>query len=154
MFGYFGGYLLTPIYLETAMGLSLWATSLIMTCRPLSLSLASPVWVRLPREVFRRGPVAGGLLSVIAMCVFALGSWEHSLAAFIAGNILGGLGLGVAQPGLTVRVISSVNAEDYGAAAGLQAMFTQIALVLGLTVLGGVAAGRPTSGHAPYYVVA
>ena len=53
-----------------------------------------------------------------------------------------------------MRVISSVNAEDYGAAAGLQAMFTQIALVLGLTVLGGVAAGRPTSGHAPYDVVA
>ena len=65
-----------------------------------------------------------------------------------------GLGLGVAQPGLTVRLISSVSAEDYGSAAGLQAMFTQIAAVLGISVLGGMAAGRETSGHAPYYVLA
>jgi MFS family permease len=153
-FGYFGGYLLTPIYLETALGLTLSVTSLVMTFRPVSVSLASPVWVRLPRSWSRRGPVIGGLLSVLAMCVFAFGAWEHSLGAFIAGNVLGGLGLGVAQPGLTVRLISSVSAEDYGSAAGLQAMFNGIALVLGLSVLGGVAAGRGTSGHAPYYVLA
>jgi MFS family permease len=53
-----------------------------------------------------------------------------------------------------VRLINSVNAEDYGSAAGLQAMFTQIGSVLGLSVLGGMAAGRGTSGHAPYYVLA
>jgi len=53
-----------------------------------------------------------------------------------------------------VRLINSVSAEDYGSAAGLQAMFTQIGSVLGLSVLGGMAAGRGTSGHAPYYVLA
>jgi MFS family permease len=90
----------------------------------------------------------------MAMSVFALGAWEHWLGAFIAGNVLGGLGLGIAQPGLTTRLISSVGAEEYGAVAGLQAMFTQIAAVLGISVLGGIAAGRETSGHASYYVLA
>jgi formate-dependent nitrite reductase membrane component NrfD len=33
-------------------------------------------------------------------------------------------------------------------------MFTQIAAVLGISVLGGIAAGRQTSGHASYYVLA
>lgn len=154
IFGYFGGYLLTPIYLETALGLTLAVTSLVMIFRPISVSLSSPIWVRLPQNWSRHGPLAGGLLSVMAMCVFALGAWEHWLGAFIAGNVLGGLGLGVAQPGLTVRLISSVSAEDYGSAAGLQAMFTQIAAVLGISVLGGMAAGRGISGHAPYYVLA
>jgi predicted MFS family arabinose efflux permease len=154
MFGYFGGYLLAPIYLETGLGFSLWATSLIMIGRPVAVSLSSPAWVRLPGKWPRRGPVAGGLFGFSAMCLFALGAWEHSLAALIAGLILGGLGNGVAQPGLTVRVMNSVGAEDYGSAAGLQVMFSQIAAVLGLSVLGGVAAGRRTSGHAPYYVLA
>ena len=72
----------------------------------------------------------------------------------MAALVLGGLGLGVSQPGLTVMLINSVTPEDYGSAAGLQVMFTQIASVLGLSVLGGVAAGRGTAGHAPYYVVA
>ena len=118
------------------------------------MSLASPLWVRLPGTWPRRGPVIAGLLSVMAMCVFALGAAEHLVGAFIAGNVLGGLGLGVAQPELTARLISSVRGDDYGSAAGLQAMFTQIASVLGIAVLGGMAAGRGTSGHAPYYVLA
>jgi MFS family permease len=88
------------------------------------------------------------------MCAFALGAWEHSLGWLVAGLVLGGLGLGVSQPGLTVMLINSVDAEDYGSAAGLQVMFTQIASVLGLSVMGGIAAGRGTSGHAPHYVVA
>ena len=154
VFGYFGGYILTPIYLETALGITLSVTSLIMIFRPISTSLASPAWVRLSQKWSRRGPVVAGLLSVTAMSVFALGAWEHWLGAFIAGNVLGGLGLGIAQPGLTTRLISSVGAEEYGAVAGLQAMFTQIAAVLGISVLGGIAAGRETSGHASYYVLA
>ena len=154
IFGFFGGYLLTPIYLETALGITLSVTSLIMIFRPLSVTLASPLWVRLPGNWPRRGPVVAGLLSVMAMCVFALGAAEHLLGAFIAGNVLSGLALGVAQPELTARLISSVSVEDYGSAAGLQAMFTQIAAVLGIAVLGGMAAGRDTSGHAPYYVLA
>jgi MFS family permease len=154
IFGYFGGYLLTPIYLETGLGMSLTVTSLILIFRPVSNSLASPLWVRLPRSWTRRGPLAGSLLSVLAMGAFALGAWEHSLGALVAGLVLGGLGLGVSQPGLTVMLINSVDPEDYGSAAGLQVMFIQIASVLGLSVMGGVAAGRGTSGHAPRYVVA
>jgi MFS family permease len=154
IFGYFGGYLLTPIYLETGLGTSLATTSLIMILRPVSNSVASPLWVRLPRSWSRHGPLVGSLLSVLAMCVFALGAWEHSLGALMAGLVLGGLGLGVSQPWLTVMLINSVSAEDYGSAAGLQVMFTQIASVLGLCVMGGLAAGRSASGHAPSYVLA
>ncbi len=154
IFGYFGGYLLTPIYLETGLGTSLALTSLIMTLRPVSNSIASPLWVRLPRHLARHGPVVGASFAVLAMCSFALGAWEHSIIGLIGGLILGGLALGVANPGLTVRLINTVSPEEYGSAAGLQVMFTQISSVLGLSVLGGVAAGKGTAGHAPYYVVA
>ena len=154
MFGYFGGFVLTPVYLETALGVTLSVTSLIMIGRPLSMSLSSPLWVRLPGSWPRRGPILGGLLSVISMCVFAFGAWNHLLVAFIVGNVLGGLSLGVANPGLTATLISSVTPEDYGSAAGVQVMFTQIASVLGLSVLAGVATRGSTSGHAPSYTLA
>jgi predicted MFS family arabinose efflux permease len=154
MFGYFGGFVLTPIYLETALGVTLSVTSLIMIGRPFSMSLSSPIWVRLPGSWARRGPILGALLSVISMCVFAFGAWNHLLVAFIVGNVLGGLALGVANPGLTARLISSVNPEDYGSAAGVQSMFTQIASVLGLSVLAGVASRGGTSVHAHSFALA
>src|SRR5262249_18333383 len=116
--------------------------------------LSSPIWVRLPGSWPGRGPIFGGLLSVISMCVFAFGAWNHLLAAFIVGNVLGGLALGVANPGLTAKLISSVAPEDYGSAAGVQVLFTQIASVLGLSVLAGVATRGGTGGHAPSYTLA
>ena len=99
IFGFFGGYLLTPIYLETALGITLSVTSLIMVFRPLFVSLASPVWVRLPGNWPRRGPVVGGLLSLMSMCVFALGASVHLVGAFIAGLVLNLLGVDVNSGG-------------------------------------------------------
>jgi MFS family permease len=154
MFGYFGSFVLTPIYLETALGVTLSLTSLIMTGRPFSMSVSSPFWVRLPGNWPRRGPIFGGLFVVLSMCVFAFGAWNHLLVAFIVGNILSGLAVGVANPGLTARLISSVAPEDYGSAAGVQVMFTQIASVLGLSVLVGVATRGGTSVHGPSYALA
>ena len=154
MFGYFGGFVLTPVYLETALGVTVSVTSLIMIGRPLAMSVSSPLWVRLPGSWPRSGPIFGGVLSVISMCVFAFGAWNHLLVAFIVGNVLGGLALGVANPGLTARLISSVAPEDYGSAAGVQVMFTQIASVLGLSVLAGVANRGKAGGHAPSYTEA
>jgi MFS family permease len=153
-FGYMGGFVLAPIYVESALGLSLWATSLVMMSRPIANSLMSPVWVRFPATWGRRGPLIGGLLSVGAMGTFAVGAAGHSVAAFVIGNVLGGLGLGVSQPALTAMMINSVGTESQGAAGGQQAMATQIGSVLGISVLGGIAAGHRVTGSAPAYVVA
>jgi MFS family permease len=153
-FGYMGGFVLTPIYVESALALSLWATSLAMISRPIAMSLVAPVWVRLPLAWGRRGPLVGSLLAVAAMAAFAAGAAGHSLAAFIIGNILGGLGLGIAQPALTAMMINSVGVDSQGAAGGQQAMATQIGAVLGISVLTGIAAGHRVTGTAPAYVVA
>jgi MFS family permease len=153
-FGYMGGFVLTPIYVESALALSLWATSLAMISRPIAMSLIAPVWVRLPAAWGRRGPLVGSLLAVGAMGAFAAGAAEHSLAAFIVGNVLGGLGLGISQPALTAMMINSVGTDSQGAAGGQQAMATQIGAVLGISVLTGIAAGHRVTGTAPAYVLA
>ena len=152
MFGYFGGFVLTPVYLETAARRDR-VGDLADHDRPApGHEPVLPHLGRLPGRWPRRGPIFGGVLSVISMCVFAFGAWNHLLVAFIVGNVLGGLALGVANPGLTARLISSVAPEDYGSAAGVQVMFTQIASVLGLSVLAGVATRGGQAVSAPYTV--
>jgi MFS family permease len=154
VFGYMGGFVISPIYVESALALSLSATSLVMMSRPIANSLLSPIWVRLPARVSRHGPLVGSLLSVAAMGTFAAGAAEHSVPAFIVGNVLGGLALGVAQPALTATMINSVSTENQGAAGGQQVMATQIGSVLGISVLGGIAAGHRVTGTAPAWVLA
>lgn len=153
-FGYMGGFVITPIYVESALGLSLTATSLVMMSRPIANSLLSPVWVRLPARVSRHGPLVGGLCSVAAMGAFAVGAADHSVLVFVVGNVLGGLGVGVAQPALTATMINSVRTENQGAAGGQQVMAIQIGSVLGISVLGGIATGHPVTGSAPAWVLA
>jgi MFS family permease len=153
-FGYMGGFVISPIYVESGLALSLAATSLVMMSRPIANSLLSPIWVRLPARWGRRGPVAGSLLSVAAMGTFAAGAAEHSVLAFILGNVLSGLGAGIAQPALTATMINSVRTEEQGAAGGQQVMAMQIGSVLGISVLGGIAAGHRVTGSAPAWVLA
>jgi MFS family permease len=153
-FGYMGGFVISPIYVESGLALSLAATSLVMMSRPIANSLLSPVWVRLPARWNRHGPVLGSLLSVAAMGTFAAGAAAHLVLAFIIGNVLSGLGAGIAQPALTATMINSVSAEDQGAAGGQQFMATQIGAVLGISVLGGIAAGHRVTGNAPAWVLA
>jgi MFS family permease len=153
-FGYMGGFVISPIYVESGLALSLAATSLVMMSRPIANSLLSPVWVRLPARIGRHGPVVGSALSVVAMGTFALGAAEHLVLAFILGNVLSGLGAGIAQPALTATMINSVPVEDQGAAGGQQVMATQIGAVLGISVLGGIAAGHRVTGSAPAWVLA
>jgi MFS family permease len=153
-FGYMGGFVISPIYVESALGLSLAATSLVMMSRPIANSLLSPVWVRLPARYGRHGPLVGSLLSVAAMGTFVFGAAEHSVAAFVVGNVLGGLALGIAQPALTATMINSVSTENQGAAGGQQVMATQIGAVLGISVLGGISAGHRVTGSAPAWVLA
>jgi MFS family permease len=153
-FGYMGGFVITPIYVESALGLSLAATSLVMMSRPIANSLLSPIWVRLPARWGCHGPLVGSLCSVAAMGAFAVGAADHSVLAFIVGNVLGGLGAGIAQPALTVTMINSVSTENQGAAGGQQVMATQIGSVLGISVLGGIATGHPVTGTAPAWILA
>ena len=153
-FGYMGGFVLTPIFLGSAFPLSLFAISMVMMCRPISLSIMSPIWVRMPPAWARRGPLIGGVLSVGAMAAFALGAASHTIMPFVLGNLLNGLGLGMAQPDLTAKMINAVDEDDQGSAGGQQAMATQIGAVLGISVLSGVAAGHPAHGGAPAYVLA
>lgn len=153
-FGYMGGFVVTPIYVESGLGLSLAATSLIMMSRPLANSLLSLLWVRLPARWSRHGALAGSLCAVVSMAVFAVGAAEHSVLGFIMGNIVGGAGVGIAQPMLTAIMINSVSAEDQGAAGGQQVMATQIGSVLGISVLSGIATGHPVTGVAPAWILA
>jgi len=153
-FGYMGGFVISPIYVESALGLSLAATSLVMMSRPIANSLLSPIWVRLPARYGRHGPLVGSLLSVAAMGAFVFGAADHSVAAFVLGNVLGGLALGIAQPALTATMINSVSTENQGAAGGQQVMATQIGAVLGISVLGGISAGHRVTGSAPAWVLA
>ena len=153
-FGYMGGFVISPIYVESALGLSLSATSLIMMTRPAANSLLSLLWVRLPDRWGRHGALAGSLCSVMSMAIFAVGAAEHSVLAFILGNIMGGAGVGIAQPMLTATMINTVRPEDQGAAGGQQAMATQIGSVLGISVLSGIATGHPVTGIAPAWILA
>jgi MFS family permease len=147
-FAYMGGYILTPLLLETQFGMSVSRASLVLLARPIAFCIGAPVTSRISRLTPRRAAIGGTGLMAIALPVFALSAGLLSLSLLIAGNVLAGFGNGMSQPGLTTSVVNAVSPDRHATASGIMQMMGQVGAVAGITVAGSIVAAG--TGRAPF----
>jgi len=134
----------TSLWLQSARGLSPVMAGLTGSA-PLSLVafVVAGVGGRFLHRFPARLPIGGGLLLVgtgalLQTAVSAGSSWP----ALLAGELVTGLGVGMALPIMASTVLSAVPHERAGMAGGALNAFRQIGFALGIAVLGTVFASR------------
>jgi MFS family permease len=146
-FAYMGGYILTPLLLETQFGMSVSRASLILLARPIAFCIGAPVTSRMSMLTPRRAAIGGTALMAIALPVFALGAGLLSLSLVMAGNVLAGFGNGMSQPALTTAVVNAVSADRHATASGFMQMMGQVGAVAGIAVAGAIVAAGAGTGR-------
>jgi MFS family permease len=152
---YMGGYILTPLLLETQFHMSVSRASLFLLARPIAFCIGAPVTSRIRVLTPRRAAVGGTALMALALPVFALGAGASWLSLVVAGNVLAGFGNGMSQPAITTSVVNAVSADRHATASGILQMMGQVGAVAGITVAGAiVAAGSGPSRFTTAFLVA
>ena len=153
-FAYMGGFIVTPLLVQSSFSFSVAQTSLAMTARPLTFSLSAPICGYIAVRIGeRRTSILGCACVVASMGLFALAAGAGILALVFVALAISGLGLGASQPSLTTVVANTVEPEHLGVANGAQQMIAQIGVVSGiqaLSVVQGAVGG--TSGFVAAYL--
>lgn len=147
-----GTFLMTPLFLQSVMGLSVGITALIVVPRATSAMLAAPLAGRLGvRFGERKLVIAACLLLGGTMILLALGAHERNIPIIITAIALSGGCMSGALAGLASAAGHSVNQHDYGVAVSLQQTSGQIGQVVGLGLFAAIAANSTTAG--PFLLV-
>jgi MFS family permease len=146
-FAYMGGYILTPLLLETQFGMSVSRASLFLLARPIAFCIGAPVTSRISVLTPRRAAIGGTILMAAALPVFALSAGMLWLSMVVAGNILAGFGNGMSQPAITTSVVNAVTPDRHATASGILQMMGQVGAVAGITVAGAIVASGSGAGH-------
>ncbi|WP_033214513.1 MFS transporter [Kitasatospora phosalacinea] len=148
-FGMAGSLFLLTQYLQLVLGYRPLEAGLRMS--PLALVIVllnlSGVGARLlPRIGFAGAVAIGmGLLAGGLALVAALGS-GHGYPGLLAGLLLMGCGIAVANPAMAAAVMGAIPPERAGAGAGVQGTVTEFGGGLGVAVLGAVLGSRFAAG--------
>ena len=147
-FAYMGGFIVTPLLVQSRFGFTVAATSWAMACRPLTFSISAPGSGYLASRVGeRRAGLSGTSLLVLSMVIFAIASATDTVGLVFAGLALSGLAMGASMPSLVTIVANTVDVGDLGVANAAQQMVGQIGTVAGIqllsTIQGGSVDGLP-----------
>jgi MFS family permease len=145
-FAYMGGFIISPLIMLGVFGLGQAATSMWTAARPISFSASSPVGGHLGSVYGERSMViAGSVLIFMAMSAFAAGAASESIGLILAGLVLAGLGMGLAQPSLSTLVASAVTEQDHGVAVSTMSTTSGIGAVAGISILTALCADAETA---------
>lgn len=141
-FAYMGGFIVTPLLVQSRFGFTVAATSWAMACRPLTFSLSAPGSGYLAAKLGeRRAGVTGTALLVASMIVFVLAVVTDTVGLVFAGLALSGLAMGASMPSLITVVANTVAVTDLGVANAAQQMVGQIGTVAGIQLLSTINGG-------------
>lgn len=144
--GWLGNFIVTPLFLQSVIGLSLTYTSLMTLPRTSSIVFASPFAGRLGvRYGERRLLVVACLALSLSMVLLSATALAESLPALIVVLSLSGLAFGAAAPALVSSVSDAVAEEDFGLAVSLQQTASQIGAVIGISLFSAIAADATTA---------
>jgi MFS family permease len=147
-----GTLLLSPLYLQSVLGLSVGVTALIVAPRAGTGMLVAPLAGRLGVRFGERKLVIGCSVVIAAtMGLLAVGAELRSIAIIATAIAISGTCMASAQAGLIAAAGHSVDAGDFGVAVSLQQTSNQIGSVLGLGLFAAIAADATTSG--PFILV-
>ncbi len=139
---YMGGFVLSPLLTRFVLHYTLSATALVMTLRPLTFSLSSPIGARLAMRVGERtNSVVGTLMMTVAMVSFAFSALHASIVWMVIGLVTQGVGNGIARPSLTAVLTNAVDEADVGIASASNRMLHQIGASFGIAVLTAIYGG-------------
>jgi EmrB/QacA subfamily drug resistance transporter len=93
--------------------------------------------------------IAGALIAAIGIALFVrLGAGASYVAAVLPATILLGIGIALAVPPLVTTVMAATDADDVGAASGINNAITRVGNMVGIAVL-GVAVSTANGGALP-----
>jgi MFS family permease len=128
-------FLVTPLLLQSVMGMSAATTSLVTLARTLSISVSAPAAGRAGmRYGVRIVSIAGCAVMMGAAGMLALGARWEALAVVVIAMVLSGVAFGHVQPSLLTMAGNSVGDTDYGLATSLQQTCGQLGSVSGLSL--------------------
>jgi MFS family permease len=154
--GWMGNFIVTPLLLQSVIGLSVVYTSLATLPRTGAIVLASPLAGRLGiRHGERTLLVASSLAMVVTMVMLAGAALAHDLLFVLVVLALSGLAYGAAAPALVSSMSDAVDESDFGLAVSLQQTSRQIGGVVGMSFFSAIAADSSTPGpFALVYLIA
>jgi predicted MFS family arabinose efflux permease len=142
-FAYMGGFVITPIFLQSVFGYPETRVGGLMIARPLAFAIAGPlagyVAVRVGERTSAMVGSAFVLASMVALSSVAPGSSDLVIVGSLA---LSGIGLGCSSPSLSASIANAVDERDLGVAGAFQQMMTQLGVVVGIQVMQTVSVVR------------
>ena len=144
-----------PLLAVSAMGVSDSVAAWLLLPGVLATTIASPVIGTVVHKLGSRLIVVSGLLCLL-IGLLMYGMLDMTVAVFIVGGIIAGLGFAAALGApLRMVLLNEAPPEDRTAAQGLLNIFLAIGQLLGAAVVGGVAASRGggTVGYQTAFVV-
>ncbi len=146
-FAYMGGFIVTPLLVQSRFGFTVAATSWAMALRPLTFSVSAPASGYLAARVGeRRAGVTGMVLLVGSMVMFVAATTGETVGLVFAGLALSGLAMGSSMPSLVTVVANTVDTGDLGVANAAQQMVGQIGTVAGIQLLSTIQGGSDAAG--------
>ncbi|MET0903238.1 MAG: MFS transporter [Acidimicrobiales bacterium] len=135
-FAYMGGFVITPLFLESVFGYPETQVGGLMIARPLAFAVTGPLAGYVAIRVGERASAVAGALfvvaSMVALSTVAPGSTDLVIIGALA---LSGVGLGCSSPALTASMANAVEERDLGVAGAFQQMMTQLGVVLGIQLM-------------------
>jgi EmrB/QacA subfamily drug resistance transporter len=145
-FAYMGGFVITPIFLESVFDYPETKVGGLMIARPLAFAITGPLAGYIALKVGERTSAVAGagfvVASMVALSTVAPGSSDLVIVASLA---LSGVGLGCSSPALAASIANAVDERDLGVAGAFQQMMTQLGVVIGIQVMQTVSVVREPS---------
>jgi len=142
-FAYMGGFVITPVFLESVFGYPETRVGGLMIARPLAFAIAGPLAGYVAVRIGERTSAVVGsafvVASMVALSSVAPGSSDLVILGALA---LSGIGLGCSSPALSASIANAVDERDLGVAGAFQQMMTQLGVVVGIQVMQTVSVVR------------
>jgi EmrB/QacA subfamily drug resistance transporter len=150
-FAAFAALLLSGVlFLTQVWGHSILRAGLELTPGPLAALVAAMVASRLGPRIGMGtvGAIGGAVVAAgIGWNAVRLGATPDYLGAFLPGQIVGGLGIGLAMPSFTAVAVTAVGPARFSTAIGISSMFRQVGGALGVAAFVAIV-GTPVPGQA------
>jgi len=144
--GMFALFLYLTIYMQGVLGYSPLETGLRFLPMTVLSFIASPIAGALSHRIPIRVLLGVGLGSVGVGLLLMHGiGVDSEWTALLAGFLIAGIGIGVANPGIGQAAIAVVPAEKAGMGSGINTTFRQIGIATGIASLGAVFQSRVAS---------
>ncbi|HEX4868010.1 MAG TPA: MFS transporter [Acidimicrobiales bacterium] len=145
-FAYMGGFVITPLFLESEFGYPETRVGGLMIARPLAFAITGPLAGYIAVRVGERTSAVVGA-AFIAVSMLALSTIEPGSTdlVIIGALALSGIGIGASAPALAASIANSVAEEDLGVAGAFQQMMTQLGVVIGIQVMQTVSVVRASA---------